>query len=364
MSELRATTTNVPKEKFQSIAKPSHIRGYSFKQSLNTGLKIGLLIHVLFIPLFYALDILELVALNIASVAIYLFALRSLKHNQITRAIRLTWFEIISHVVAAIILLGWESGFQFYLILLVSYIMINTTRSAKNRILVTLLLCLIYLGLDFATQHFTPIRSIDPEVLYGLRCMNMVIFFLSYIRIAYLYSKAIDRANASLHAMATTDPLTDLSNRRHLLDQADSEVHRSRRSGKMFAIIIGDIDDFKCINDQHGHEMGDRVLVRIAKHFKSLLRIQDVAARWGGEEFLALLPDTDLKGAQALAERIRSTISDNPLRLDGKTDIRLSMTIGVSIYRQDENIHHCISRADQAMYRGKKAGKNRVETAQ
>lgn len=362
MGYHRAATTTDMKEGFEKITKPSYIRIYSFRQSVKTGLRIAFLIHALFILLFFTISVFELALLNIASVSIYYFALRSLKRNQVRRTIRLAWIELVSHNVAAIVLLGWESGFQFYLILLMSFIMINSARSYANRVSVSLLLCLTYLGLDFTMHHFAPIKSVDPIILYGLRCMNMVIFLTSYIWIAYLYSRTIDRANDSLIAMATTDPLTGLSNRRHLLYQANSEAHRSRRTGRRFAIIIGDIDDFKSINDRYGHELGDRVLVRIADQLRSSLRSQDVAARWGGEEFLALLPDTDLEGARALAERIRSSISSTSLRLDEKNDIRLSMTLGVSSYRADENIHTCISRADQAMYQGKKAGKNRVQT--
>jgi len=363
MGHHRAATTTDPKEAVEIITKPGDIRIYSFRQSMKTGLRIGFLIHALFILLFFAIGVFELAVFNIASVAIYFLALRYLKQNQVRRAIRLAWIELVSHAFAAIVLLGWESGFQFYLILLITFVMINTSRSYANRVSISLILCLTYLGLDFTMQHFAPIKLVDPKILYGMRCMNMVIFLTSYIRVAYLYSRTIDRANDSLIAMATTDPLTGLSNRRHLLNQADSEAHRSRRTGNGFSFIIGDIDDFKSVNDRHGHELGDRVLLGIAKRLRSSLRSQDVVSRWGGEEFLALLPDTDLEGAQALAERIRSAISGNPLHLDPKTDIRLSMTLGVSSCHPNENIHGCISRADQALYQGKKAGKNRVETA-
>ncbi len=173
----------------------------------------------------------------------------------------------------------------------------------------------------------------------------------------------------------------------------------------MFSILIGDTDNFKSINDWNDHDSGDRVLVRTANHLRKALRSQDVTARRVGEKFLSLLPDTDLKGATTLAERIRSTVGAPPCTLtqkpislllnrqlnrptfvipdlirdpgtvwipvcSGMTIAKVincrvnSMTIGVSTYRGDGNIYTCISRAGQAIYQGKATGKNRVVNAE
>jgi diguanylate cyclase (GGDEF)-like protein len=166
-------------------------------------------------------------------------------------------------------------------------------------------------------------------------------------------------AYEKLDQVARTDPLTLLSNRRDFLEKFQYEINRFERHQKPFAIAIGDIDSFKEVNDRYGHDTGDFVLVNTASLIKTTIRKQDVVARWGGEEFILLLPGTPMKGGEIVAEEIRK-------RLQNKTytynDLRLSITItfGVSQYDGSSDIEDCIKRADIALYKGKRQGKNRV----
>jgi len=165
-----------------------------------------------------------------------------------------------------------------------------------------------------------------------------------------------------LEEAARTDPLTRLANRRDVHERLENERVRSERSHKAFAIVLSDIDHFKAINDRWGHEAGDRVLVAVAETMRRTLRKQDVVGRWGGEEFIWVLPETPLEGARLLAEKIRALIHEQSVRL-GETEIRVTLTFGVSAYDHPMDFEHCIRLADQALYRGKEAGRDRVEVA-
>lgn len=160
------------------------------------------------------------------------------------------------------------------------------------------------------------------------------------------------------------DPLTGLFNRREMMARMMNEWERQLRKGNPFAVIISDIDNFKLINDTYGHDSGDYVLKMIALIMKDQVRGIDSPSRWGGEEFLLMLVETDLDGGKNVAERIRKYI-ENTAFIHKGTKILVTMTFGLSIYQgDDDNIESCIKRADQALYEGKKQGKNRVVTAQ
>jgi len=162
--------------------------------------------------------------------------------------------------------------------------------------------------------------------------------------------------------IALYDSLTGLANRRGLSEQIEDEVSRFRRSARPFSFVLCDIDDFKQINDRHGHERGDEVLVRVAQVFRALLREQDHAARWGGEEFLLLLPETDEAGARIAAERLRQGIAAVGSAPDDPA-LPFHMTFGVSGYTDALGVEGSLKAADEALYRGKTQGKNRVVAA-
>jgi diguanylate cyclase (GGDEF)-like protein len=169
----------------------------------------------------------------------------------------------------------------------------------------------------------------------------------------------LKQAKAKLEKIARTDPLTRLSNRRDILEKMNYEKDRFERNPKPFTIVISDIDDFKSINDNYGHYCGDYVLKTISNLFTSLLRKQDICARWGGEEFLLFLPETNLKGGLTISEKIRKEIANTKMKYKNVT-INISMTFGVCVYDKLVNINKCISKADKALYEGKHSGKNKV----
>ncbi|MFO1067066.1 MAG: GGDEF domain-containing protein [Geminicoccaceae bacterium] len=165
---------------------------------------------------------------------------------------------------------------------------------------------------------------------------------------------------AELLAAAHTDPLTGLLNRRRLLELADIEIARARRHKRRLSVLLVDVDRFKLVNDALGHAAGDAVLQDLARACSARLRAGDLLARWGGEEFLALLPDTDPPGAKRLAERLRASVDGAP-RGQGERSLRLTVSIGYAeLLPAETSIEPAIGRADAALYDAKSSGRNRI----
>jgi len=181
-----------------------------------------------------------------------------------------------------------------------------------------------------------------------------------------LQNEALAKNNAliteqarTLERLATKDFLTGLSNRRDFLDKTGQEANRFKRTKRPFALILLDIDHFKQVNDTHGHACGDQVLVGVSRCLEKVLRAQDSVARWGGEEFICLLPETGEDGAMAVAEKLRTGLADLAIECAGPP-CAVTVTLGVSVYDGTCPVDTCISRADDALYRGKKQGRNQV----
>lgn len=163
---------------------------------------------------------------------------------------------------------------------------------------------------------------------------------------------------------AITDPLTGLYNRFALIDRLNAAV-AEMPNGQPPSVIMLDIDHFKSINDAHGHLIGDRVIRFVSQILQKNIKGRDTAARYGGEEFTVLLPTTGTKGAQAVAESIRTAVANAQLvRADNKKPLgQITLSAGIATYRKGEDILDLLNRADQALYRAKDKGRNRVNVA-
>lgn len=169
--------------------------------------------------------------------------------------------------------------------------------------------------------------------------------------------------NIALEHLATTDSLTGLPNRRFLSERLDQEIYRAQRYGIPLSLILFDIDHFKRINDGWGHAAGDQVLREIAQETQHLLRRTDLVGRYGGEEFVVLLPETELAEAMSLARRLNWQISQKVITFMRGSPLVVTVSAGVAALAPDENGEKLIQRADQALYRAKEGGRNRVEAA-
>jgi diguanylate cyclase (GGDEF)-like protein len=171
----------------------------------------------------------------------------------------------------------------------------------------------------------------------------------------------LEEKNRELQELAYYDPLTGLPNRRFFFEHASLIFEEAKRYEKSLSLLVMDIDHFKKINDTYGHDVGDLVLKTFADVLRGIVRQSDICARFGGEEFVILLPNTDMEGAKVLAERIRTAVSKNPVEY-GSIVVVFTVSIGASQYRKGmQNIDELIKEADIALYRAKEGGRNRVE---
>lgn len=162
-----------------------------------------------------------------------------------------------------------------------------------------------------------------------------------------------------------TDALTGLSNRKAFDQALELVKQKYAQQAKPFSLVIGDIDHFKKFNDSFGHLVGDKVLKFVGKTIKSCVKGKDMAARFGGEEFVVLLPDTNHAGAKAVAENIRKAISRNNLKDHRKNESygKITISLGVAQFKGSETTQDLLNRADKALYQAKESGRNRVEIA-
>ena len=177
-------------------------------------------------------------------------------------------------------------------------------------------------------------------------------------------TRELQRANEALEQQVTTDALTGIGNRRKMTAQIGAEIDRARRFRHSLALLMIDIDHFKAVNDRHGHDAGDRAIVAVANGLTIALRATDLAARFGGEEFVVLMPETDMTVAMAAAERLCAGIAALCIASDQGEPIRLTISVGVAALDplgEPDTSSSLLSRADRALYRAKSAGRNRVE---
>lgn len=181
-------------------------------------------------------------------------------------------------------------------------------------------------------------------------------------------TEALERANEELRAsrdalekLAATDWLTEISNRRDFLQKARREIARSRRFGTGYMVLMGDLDGFKEINDRYGHPAGDKVLRRVADVLRENLREYDLLGRFGGEEFVLLLPDVSREGGKTVADRLREEVEKMTVPWEeGIIAVTISVGAAYCGAGEDENLEHSLARADKALYVAKSRGKNQV----
>ncbi len=217
-------------------------------------------------------------------------------------------------------------------------------------------------GISVTVPASTILDEIRANKIYLALSVTGVILIIILIVsfISTFFIRDLKTAEQMLLSMAATDPLTGLLNRREGYRRIEAEHARAARSGKPLCAIMLDIDHFKMINDTHGHLTGDDVLKWLAAVLKKTLRTSDILCRYGGEEFLVVVPETTIETARHLAERLREIVEQNEIILNGSIRLRLTISLGVADLKTGESYEHLIFRADQALYAAKNAGRNRV----
>lgn len=333
----------------------------TFWKVFGAASKAAAAVHIAFGALFAALGLWTMVGVNAASVLIYVVALSLLRKRRNSVVVALVGCEIVLHAVIAARLLGLDSGFHYYLLVMLPLIIVGPGRTYRQKIALSAGLLAIDLLLDLAMHRIAPTYAVPGAALDALRLFNLTATFLLLGLLAQFYYVAVMDAESRLRAIASTDPLTGALNRRSLLELADRLIAENAS----LSIVLGDLDHFKAVNDVYGHECGDHVLVEIHRALRAAVRPDDEVARWGGEEFVTLLPRTCAADAAAIAERERKSVAVMKIAVGGgaPTTVRLTMTFGVATLLPDETPQACIARADAALYLGKAAGRDRVTSA-
>jgi len=229
--------------------------------------------------------------------------------------------------------------------------------SLKKRlwaIVILVVAYLVYIALgDLIPQYWK---------LIGFGASERSILTLGFVIILLIALSGL-AAGEKLASLAIKDGLTGLFNQTYMKSRLQEEIYRSERYKYPLSLILIDLDDFKRINDKHGHATGDRVLKIFSDLLQEKVRASDISGRFGGEEFLILLPQTSCLDAASAAERIRKEVAVTPFRIGGGSDRSCQFTISLGVYSSPangQNVDEIINLTDAALYRAKKEGKNKV----
>jgi len=219
-------------------------------------------------------------------------------------------------------------------------------------------------------SEVTDVLVIEQEILWRMVSVsheiarNLLYIMSERVRYSNLVIADSLEMQRKYQRYASTDALTGLHNRGWLDDAFDREVKRSERDQLPLALIMIDVDNFKSYNDDYGHLAGDQVLITVADAIRTPLRPNDLVARFGGEEFAVLLPETTVENAEIIAERLRQRVSEAaPGSLDKKVLPRATISLGIAGRQPGYSLDMMIAAADVAMYHAKRNGKNRIEVA-
>jgi diguanylate cyclase (GGDEF)-like protein len=317
-------------------------------------------IDAAWIPMYAMIGAPFLAALSGLSVLTYATAYWLIGQRRNKAAVMLVWAEVLLHAALGSLLIGWGSGFHLFLLIFIPALVVGSSR--RWAVPLVLVLLTFYLGLYAACQALGPLDPLQPWALQLAFGVNVLLIFGMFYAMAAFYRATVIQAERRLLRAATTDPLTGLANRAAFQQRAQGELAQGRRRGEPVSLVLADVDFFKRINDDLGHAAGDLVLVRLAELMRQTLREVDVLARWGGEEFLVLLPSADASEAAAVAERLRQVVA--AARIDiGVRTVQVTMSFGVAQVQADQDLQAATKSADQALYVSKRDGRNRVSCA-
>lgn len=315
-------------------------------------------VDVAFLIIFLILNSPILAWVNVISVTMYAIAYYAYGRRLNTLGTTLVWTEVVAHSTLGIVMIGWDSGFHYYLLMFIPAL--SVSMRGKSAVVTLAMLWMLYVGLYLLDFWQPPLQPIEANALIGVYLFNLSVVFAMFSYLGFFYAKTIHRANQKLNRLASIDELTQLFNRRQAKALAEIELSRADRNQLPLCVALIDIDHFKLINDVYGHDKGDQVLQYVAKIMRCELRQHDIISRWGGEEFLIILPETDLAHAEHIGERLRRAISSYAWGTDLGHQIQVNASIGISQHKQEEKFTRLLKRADTALYISKSEGRNRV----
>lgn len=313
------------------------------------------IIYLFYFNSFYAFSITILFAF------LYLSYFYFLSKMQIIKA-RLSFFIILFvHLfLATVLLISTKSGIQYYYLLVppIAYLVFAKEKELRFSISLTSLLLLILCHFLGEKYHILVLSETMFDILYVL---TLTVIFSVFIILFNTFLEEIKKKEEKLENLSSIDYLTNILNRRAFYTKAEEMIELSKRYENNLGLLIFDIDFFKKINDNYGHNIGDLVLQHLSKEVSLKIRNTDCFARFGGEEFIILIPNISKEQLSVFAEKIRKTVEDIEVKNDSKI-IKFTVSIGITLYNKDEEIENFINRADIAMYKSKENGRNQVSS--
>lgn len=316
-------------------------------------------IHAAYAGFFFFIDINALTLLNIISCCFYFYYL-VIRHDTSEKSMLATYFEILFFSVLSELALGPDYGFYLYIIGMSATIFYMIPSYVYKRFLyqfIGIVLVLILEGIIIlADISFPDILEAAKPYHSFIFLANIAITASIILVAAFFYSKELDNAWDTLKYNMNHDALTSLYNRR-FLENKIRQLSAEQKSN--FVICMIDIDFFKKINDTYGHKAGDRVLVNVSACLSKTAGTDNMAVRWGGEEFIIYFPNMEQYEAYLIIEKLRKQIEDMVTETDGE-QIHVTITAGIAQGTPSSNYEKVIKRADEKLYVGKQKGRNQV----
>ena len=253
------------------------------------------------------------------------------------------------------------SGFHFYYLLLPSgvFLLFDEEQKFEKSLLMTLGVILFFICDGY--NNTTPLIDLSRAAEKIIFLSTILVVMLEIYLVMFVFSRAITQNEIMLKHIATKDSLTGVNNRRTFIEVGQELLEQARRYEKPLSLLMIDIDYFKKINDSYGHVFGDHVLKTVANLLNNNIRVCDTLARFGGEEFVIILPETTGEDAVELAEKLRVLIEHACISYEGEQTINCTVSIGVAQFDAEiENLNELINRADIALYRAKETGRNKA----
>lgn len=329
------------------------------------------IMHAVFALFFWAVDVLPMVIYNGAIIVAYQGIIYLIKKKRTYVAFVLTCVEVVTHAVLASVFVGFDSGFYMYCVAMIAvscYITFTWEcfkHGNKETLMFSVFSVLGFFACYIISKHMEPfyvIEEVAQTLMYVMNALLMFGVIFAFMMLLFWdinhRSDKLAMKNTQLDEMAKKDPLTKLYNRRYMDVELENRMGALISEGRIFGIIMGDIDDFKRVNDTYGHDAGDDVLVAVASEITQALRGDDCVCRWGGEEFLVVINGNHHVTGE-VAERIRRRIEELTIETGGE-QLKVTMTFGISESIPGLRIDRLIQIADERLYKGKQSGKNCV----
>ena len=344
----------------------------SDREKFSLILHICAISHLLFAILFLGFGNILLMLYNLLSFLLYESMVSMAKNKKFKFIVFAISFEVNFFVILTTLAYGHKLYYNLFCFLLVpaSFYVTYTAKKYKHPFAVSVLISAITMAvyifsIVFPNDNYETLYEYSPALTTITVVSNIVITFILLGIFSFMYTLEMRNSSATLEnrtrqlkQLSSVDPLTKLANRRSMTEKLNISMHLLKKDKKTFSVIMGDIDDFKKVNDTYGHDCGDKVLVMVADTISSQMRDGDFVCRWGGEEILILV-NGNIEAAKSLAERILNKICSNVVTHENKT-IKVTMTFGVAQANESFRIEDFIQQADNRLYYGKTHGKCQV----